>query len=154
LSVVTLRSNKEQVEEDLAASGAADLSDGAYVCFRQGDMDRAERLARSATRASPDAGAPLALLAWIEATRPNNTSHDETRKRIIMLDKALRLDPMLEQAHYWRGLLHKRLDNHSLAMGNFRRVVELNPKHIDAQRELRVYEMRIRRNSISMKSVK
>jgi Tfp pilus assembly protein PilF len=71
-----------------------------------------------------------------------------------MLDRALRTDETLVQAYYWRGLLHKRIDSHSAAMANFRKVVELNPKHMDAVRELRVYEMRIRRNSITMKAVK
>ena len=38
--------------------------------------------------------------------------------------------------------------------GSFKKVVEINPKNMDAVRELRVYEMRIRRNSISMKAVR
>ena len=71
-----------------------------------------------------------------------------------MLDRALRLDDKLEQGFYWRGLLCKRIDNHNGAMQSFRKVVEINPKHMDAVRELRIYEMRIRRNSISMKAVK
>jgi tetratricopeptide (TPR) repeat protein len=154
LAVMPLRSNREQLEEDLAAAGATDPYEGAQNCLAQGDLERAERLARAASRASSEAGAPLALLAWIEATKPANAGPEETKKRIAMLDRALRADPTLEQAYYWRGLLHKRIDSHGSAMGNFRRVIELNPKHLDATRELRVYEMRIRRNSISMKAVK
>jgi tetratricopeptide (TPR) repeat protein len=154
LTVLTLRPQQERLDEDLAASGATELYDGALNCLAQGDLDRAERLARGAMRARPDAGAPIALLAWIEATRPANMSPEETKKRIVMLDRAVRIDPTLEQAYYWRGLLHKRIDSHSAAMGNFRRVVELNPRHLDAVRELRVYDMRIRRNSITMKGVK
>jgi tetratricopeptide (TPR) repeat protein len=153
LTVVTLRSRSEQLEEELAASGASDLYEGAMNYLTQGNLERAERLARGAVKAHPDAGAPLALLAWIEASRPANASPEETKKRVVMLDRAIRADETLEQAYYWRGLLHKRLDNHSSAMGNFRRVAELNPKHLDAVRELRVYEMRIRRNSITMKGV-
>ena len=51
-------------------------------------------------------------------------------------------------------MLHKRIDNHHAAMAAFRRLVEMNPKHMDAVRELRVYEMRLRRNSLSMKAVR
>jgi hypothetical protein len=39
-------------------------------------------------------------------------------------------------------------------MRDFRKVIDLQPNHIEAVRELRLYEMRIRRNSISMKAVK
>jgi hypothetical protein len=71
-----------------------------------------------------------------------------------MLDRAVRLDDTMTEAFYWRGQLHKRIENHSAAMRDFRKVLELSPKHLEAIRELRVYEMRIRRNSISMKAVK
>ena len=71
-----------------------------------------------------------------------------------MLDRAIRADETLDQAYYWRGLLHKRIESHAAAVSNLRKAVQLNPKHMDALRELRVYEMRIRRNSITMKGVK
>ena len=84
-----------------------------------------------------------ALYAWIDATKPQNTTVEETRKRIAMLDRACRLDDTFADAFHWRGQLHKRIENHSAAMRDFRKVVELNPKHLEAVRELRVYEMPI-----------
>ena len=154
LALAALRAPSEQLEADLAASGASDPYEGATACFARGDLDRAERLAKRATKVSPEAGAPLALLAWIEATKPQNATPEETKKRIVMLDRAIRADEKLEQAFYWRGLLHKRIESHNAALSNFRKVVEMNPKHMDAVREIRVYEMRIRRNSLTMKAVK
>jgi tetratricopeptide (TPR) repeat protein len=154
LTLRAIRAPSDQLAEDLLASGAGDPYEAACTCFLRGDAERAERLARRAHKASPDLPGPLALLAWLEAQKPANQSAEETKKRIAMLDRALRADEKMEQAFYWRGLLHKRIENHNQAMGNFRRVVELNPRHIDAVRELRVYEMRIRRSSISMKAVR
>lgn len=154
LAMAGLRTTSDQLAEDLAASGASDPYEGAQACFSRNDLERAERLARRAHKATPDQAAPLALLAWIEAARPANQTPEETKKRIIMLDKALRIDERYEQGFYWRGLLHKRLENHQQAMNNFKKVVEINPKNMDAVRELRVYEMRIRRNSLTMKAVK
>jgi tetratricopeptide (TPR) repeat protein len=154
LTLAALRPQRDQSEDDMAAIGASDPYEGAVTCFAQGDLERAERLAKRATKLSPEAAKPLALLAWIEATKPANMSPEETKKRIVMLDRALRADEKLEQAYYWRALLHKRIDSHATAMFNLRKVVELNPKHMDAVRELRVYEMRIRRNSLTMKAVK
>ncbi len=144
----------DELAADLAASGEADAYDGARACFARGDFERAERLAKRAVKMNPEAAVPLALLAWLEAGKPANASLEETRKRIVMLDRAIRADETMEHAHYWRAMLHKRLDNHNAAMSSFRKVVELNPKNMDAVRELRVYEMRIRRNSLTMKAVK
>jgi hypothetical protein len=154
LATAALRAPADQLEADLAASGSTDPYEGATGCFARGDIDRAERLARRATKLAPDAGGPLALLAWIEAMKPQNASPEETKKRIAMLDRAVRADGSLVQAYYWRGLLQKRIENHNGALASFRKVVELNPKHMDAVREIRVYEMRIRRNSITMKAIK
>jgi tetratricopeptide (TPR) repeat protein len=154
LTTAALRAPAEQLEADLAACGTTDPYEAATGCFARGDLDRAERLARRATKTTPEAGGPLALLAWIEATKPQNASADETKKRIAMLDRAIRADGSLVQAYYWRGLLHKRIESHNAALSSFRKVVELNPKHMDAVREIRVYEMRIRRNSLTMKAVK
>jgi hypothetical protein len=154
LRAVPLRSTADQVAEDLAASGARDAWAGAQACFARGEHDRAERLARRATKDMPETAGPLALLAWIEAQKPSNQSAADTRPRIAMLDRAIRFDPLHEQAHWWRGQLHKRIENHQAAIRDFRRVVEINPKHMDAIRELRIYEMRIRRNSITMKAVR
>jgi hypothetical protein len=154
LAVAALRAPADQIEADLAACGTTDAYEGATGCFARGELERAERLAKRATKVTPEAGAPLALLAWIEATKPQNASPDETKKRILMLDRAIRADDKLEQAYYWRALLHKRIDSHNAALWNFRKVIEMNPKHMDAVREIRVYEMRIRRNSLTMKAVK
>jgi hypothetical protein len=154
LTMAQLRAPADELEADLAATGTSDLYEGARTAFSRGDFDRAERLARKASKAAPEAAGPLALLAWIEASKPANLSPEETKRRIVMLDRAIRADETMAQAYYWRGLLHKRIESHSAAMSNFKKVVELNPKHMDAVRELRVYEMRIRRNSITMKAVK
>ena len=48
----------------------------------------------------------------------------------------------------WRGLLYKRLGMADMAMRDFRRTAELNPKNIDAAREVRLYTMRTSRPSM------
>ena len=154
LNPASKREPADQLEADLFASGVSDPYEGAKACFSRGDLERAERLARTATEAAPEAAKPLAFLAWIEATKPANSSPEETKRCIALLDRALGADEGFEQAYYWRALLHKRIESHAEALRDFRRVVQLNPRHTEAVRELRVYEMRIRRNSITMKGVK
>lgn len=47
-----------------------------------------------------------------------------------------------ERAYFYRAMLYKRQHRNGLAFKDFQKVAELNPKNIDAQRELRLYEMR------------
>lgn len=46
-----------------------------------------------------------------------------------------------------RGMIHKRLGNSAGAFRDFSRAVQLEPKHLDAQREIRIFEMRARKGS-------
>lgn len=155
--VRNLRVGKIQLhdpKEDLAASGCTDELEGAKACLAKGDIERAERLARRAHRAMPENGPRLALLAWLEAQKPTNQGGDATRQRITMLDRAIKNDPENEMAWYWRAQLHKRLEQMPLAVRDLKRVLRINPKNLDAERELRIAEMRARNSSSTMNAVR
>jgi hypothetical protein len=92
-------------------------------------------------------GEYLALLAWIEAQRPENQSPSSTQQRIGMLDRAVSLDRECERAYFYRAHLHRRLDNNAAANKDFRIVAKLNPNNIEAAREVRLYDMRVRKGS-------
>src|SRR5205814_2143077 len=121
--------------------------------FAKHEYERAERLCRRAYKADGTNAEAIALLAWLEAMKPSNQRAEATRIRIAMLDRALSIDPTHEQALFWRAQLHKRVENHAAAMRDFRHVVAMNDRNLDAVRELRLYEMRVRKNSIQMKAV-
>lgn len=61
---------------------------------------------------------------------------------IKMLDRAASLNSRCEKAYYWRGMLYKRLGKTELANKDFKRVADLNPRNIDAVREVRLHNMR------------
>jgi Tfp pilus assembly protein PilF len=61
------------------------------------------------------------------------------------MERAVNLDRTSEQAVYHRGLVHKRLGNVPAAFRDFARAVQLNPKHADAEREVRIFAMRARK---------
>jgi tetratricopeptide (TPR) repeat protein len=149
---VPLRGRTLAGEEDLSISGCSDALSGARACFAREDLERAERLCRRAHQEQPGNAEALALLAWIEALRPTNHGVDETRKRISMLSRALDLDDHCENALLWRAQLYKRIENHPAAIRDFKRVLQLNEENLDAMRELRVYEMRVRHKSLTMRS--
>lgn len=71
----------------------------------------------------------------------------ELRAGLALLDSAIKRDLYTERTFYYRGLLHKRLGNLAGAFRDFTRAAQLDPKHIDAQRELRILEMRARKGS-------
>lgn len=71
----------------------------------------------------------------------------ELRAGLALLDSAIKRDLYTERTFYYRGLLHKRLGNLAGAFRDFNRAAQLDPKHIDAQRELRILEMRARKGS-------
>ena len=139
---------------DLAESGADNEVDGAKACLAKGDYDRAERLVRRALKAKPDNAPVMALAAWIEAQRPTNQTTEATRARILKLDRAVRQDPECEEALYFRAMLYMRIENFLAAQRDLAELVELNPEHRDAPRELRICEERSKDQPRSRKGAK
>jgi thioredoxin-like negative regulator of GroEL len=138
---------------DLSAADPKNALTKARAFLEREDVASAEHLCSRVCRAEPDNVEALALLAWIQAMNPNNQSPEAVRKSIVMLTRAIDRDEDCENALFWRAQLYKRLENHPAAIRDFKRVVALNGENLDAIRELRIYEMRVRRNSITMPAV-
>jgi tetratricopeptide (TPR) repeat protein len=58
------------------------------------------------------------------------------------LKKALEIDPDQARALYTRGLVYKRAGDTKKAVASFRRVLQIDPKHIEARREVRLDKLR------------
>lgn len=88
----------------------------------------------------------LALYAWAEA---HGGEADEARLRasFAMLERAVNIDRFCERAYYYRGMIAKRLGNGAAALRDFMRVVQIDPKHVEAEREIRLHEMRTKKGS-------
>jgi tetratricopeptide (TPR) repeat protein len=119
----------------------------AEVFFKRNDLAQAEAFCRQALGADPTQPDYVALLAWLTALKPENQSPEKTLASIKTLDKAIAMNGRCEKALYWRGMLHKRIGKIELASKDFKRVVEINPRNIDAAREVRLHQMRGRRGS-------
>jgi tetratricopeptide (TPR) repeat protein len=70
-----------------------------------------------------------------------STHYDDLLK---ILDGILAKEKEFERALYYRGVLLKRSGRGERAIRDFRLASELNPKNLDAVREVRLYEMRKR----------
>ncbi|MDB5212783.1 MAG: DnaJ-class molecular chaperone CbpA [Myxococcaceae bacterium] len=110
------------------------------------EFHAAEAASRQLASADPDDSEAQALVAWA-STLAGEASEDTLRAALPMLDRAVNRDRQCERAHYYRGMVHKRLGGNAAAFRDFTRVVNLNPKHVDAQREIRIFEMRARKGS-------
>ena len=61
-----------------------------------------------------------------------------------MLDGVLTKEPRYERALFYRGMLLKRAGRGDKAIRDFRLAAEINPRNLDAVREVRLHEMRKR----------
>ncbi len=100
----------------------------------------AEAEAKLAMEHDPAQADCHALYVWIEACRLGEGA-DLPACLAIMTD-ALEKNPIDETLRFRRARLLSRLGNGDEAMREFRLIVELNPQHIDAQREIRLWELR------------
>jgi len=119
----------------------------AEVCLRRNDLVQAEVLCRNAHEADPTQSEYLAMLAWLFAQKPESQSPAKTAECIQMLDRAISMNTRCERAYFWRGLLQKRIGKADSAVRDFRRAADLNPRNIDAAREVRLHRMRGGRSS-------
>lgn len=115
--------------------GAVDSFRKAEILMRRNDLGDAEQLARKAVEMDrqPD---HLALLGWILALQ------DHLAEALPLLNEAVEANPQSENALYYRGTVLKRSGNLSQAISDFRRVIAINSKNLDAAREVRIFEMR------------
>jgi curved DNA-binding protein CbpA len=61
---------------------------------------------------------------------------------LASIDKAIKVDKKHEKAHFTRGLILKRMGRNEEALRHFKLVAEINPKNVDAVREVRIASMR------------
>ncbi|MCS6899496.1 MAG: DnaJ domain-containing protein [Myxococcales bacterium] len=113
----------------------------AEILLKKGDLAGAERFAQSAVEKDSEQPDYLSILAWIRACKPT-ASPDDIAASIRLLDTALHGFPNHQRSLWYRGSLLKRLGKDGLAILDFRKLLELDPRHIDAAREVRLYEMR------------
>ncbi len=114
----------------------------AEVCFKRNDYPQAEALCRKAITADATQPEYQAMLAWLVSLKPESQNSEKVAECIQMLDRALALSDRCERAYYWRGMLYKRLGRLDAAVRDFRRAYDLNPRNIDAAREVRLHNMR------------
>jgi len=126
---------QEQVQRVLRAATAFQKAE---VLMKRNNTPAALEEARKAVELDPSQADYIALLAWLESSQLN-TNLEEILARI---EKAQRLEPNNTRIRWYRGSILKRLGKNGKAVADFRFIAENDPRHLDAQREIRLYEMR------------
>lgn len=109
------------------------------------DFSYAQEEARMLAESDAEDVEAQALLGWATAWA-GDAAPEVITAVIASLDKAVHKDRYCERAYFYRGMLQKRLGNAAAAARDFARTVQINPKHIDAAREVRLFEMRARKS--------
>ena len=120
----------------------------AEIYFKRNDLAQAEVYCRRAHESDPTQPDYLAMLAWLIASKAENQSareddgeHQDARQGGLHGRR-----PMREGLLLARDALQANRQGRPRDEG-FRRVVDVNPRNIDAAREVRLHNMRGGRNS-------
>jgi curved DNA-binding protein CbpA len=106
----------------------------------RGNLEAAEREAKLALVYDPKRPEHVALVAWLAALKPDA----DYRRIAAELARVARGAENNLKVHWYRGLFLKRVGRHASALQEFRFVTEKDPRHIDAAREVRLYEQRMK----------
>lgn len=126
---------QEQVQRVLKATHAFQKAE---VLLKRGNLALAEKEALIAFQNDPSQADHVALHVWIQAQKPNADLTDLA----VQLEKAAKAEPNNLRVRWYRGQLLKRLGRAREALHDFRFIVERDPRHTDAHREVRLYAMR------------
>jgi curved DNA-binding protein CbpA len=130
-----------------AIVGAAVEFQKVEVLARKRQWNEALAILDEIQEANPDEPDFHAMRAWILYNRDGVEDENTLRHTFETLDQALELNENNERAHYTKGLVLKRIGQGARALKHFQRVTELNPRHIDAAREVRLASMRAQKAS-------
>lgn len=117
----------------------------AEMAFRRGEMALrkndylgAIRELEQAVAMNPQEGEHLAFLTWARVCA-GQTSHADAKP---LLNQAIKLSPMCARAYYYLGLCYKETNDVDRAYNMFRKAHELDARLLDAEREMRLINMR------------
>src|SRR5262249_6481791 len=113
----------------------------ADILFKKRSYDEAIEHCRKAHEADPANADYLAFLTWIRIEKDGQSNVNAPRYMEV-LDRAVKLNDKCERAHFYRGMLFKRIGKPDKAYLDFKEVTELNPNNIDAAREVLLYKKR------------
>jgi curved DNA-binding protein CbpA len=152
---LTSQSARDEYQRAVAAGGGTRASERmmrdvlestvdfqkAEVLVKRREYPQAMKMLQSAIHKAPDEPDYLALHAWLlHLMNPGDSA--PFPEMIKALDKALSVNPRSERAFHYKGVILKRMKRDAEALSCFRQAAELNPRNLEAAREVRLATMR------------
>lgn len=132
----------EDREKVQAVLRAAQNFQKAEVLLKKQSFQAAADLAKAAADEDPEQADYIALYAWASSYSQDRVQNGKFDDLLKLLDGAVEQEPNNTRVRWYRGQVLKRAGEDRKALKDFRWVLEHEPKHLDAQREIRLYEMR------------
>jgi tetratricopeptide (TPR) repeat protein len=138
------RANAVAAQQASGAKESADLIKLGEVFFKKRDYRQAEEhFARA--HAVDKGAASLAAQGWAIYMDP--TRKAEATQARAMMQRALTIDPNCDRAYYQLGVIARVEGDMERAEKHFRDAARINPRHLEANQELRLIEMRRKKAS-------
>ena len=131
----------QEQEEIQSVLRAATNFRKAEVLLKKNNLGAAEEHALLALQDDPKQADYVALHTWIVSLKPER-SGQPLDDLVNKLNQCVSMEPNNLRVRWYRGQLHKRNGKDRLAIRDFRFIVDQDENHLDASREIRLYEMR------------
>ncbi|MCC7382546.1 MAG: DnaJ domain-containing protein [Deltaproteobacteria bacterium] len=126
-----------------ARAGAARVKyEMAQVFLRKRDYKKARETLRFAIDLAPKVGLFKGALAWAMFTDPQYNREEAIDKGLLLLEEAVELAPREADLRYWQGRFLKEMGDEEAAVECFRKALKIDERHVEAERELRVVDLR------------
>lgn len=132
----------DQAKIQAILEAATEFQKAEFLLRRTPSDTQAYEIVKRCVSLDPEQSDYLATLAWLDAQKPAFLTREKTLAQCLILDSCIRRSPKCERAYFYRGLLYKRANEGAKALKDFKRAAELNPRNLDAVREVRIFNMR------------
>ncbi len=123
----------------------------ATVFLRRGQFDKAEDCVNRALSLNPEEGEYIALRAHLES---KSRSPDESVDDLLaLLQQAMETNPNSERVNLYYAHMLKRTGQVEKAQARFKAVLQANAHNIEAARELRLMDMRKKKENTARHSI-
>ena len=135
-------SPEDQRKIQAILEAATEFQKAEFLLKRNPSDPQAHEIVRRCVMLDDEQPDYVATLTWLDAQRPEWLSREKTLEKALILDRCILKNPMCERAYFFRGLLYKRAEEPQKALKDFKKAAELNPRNLDAMREVRLHNMR------------
>jgi tetratricopeptide (TPR) repeat protein len=130
---------QERQRAERALSAIHSLKRAEILLDRQ-RLDEAQAEIQLGLESDPSHSECKALQAWIQVCKLGSSA--DLHKTLAVMSDALEKNPVNESIRFRRAQLLSRMGQPEEAQREYQFIVELNPRHVDAKREIRLWELR------------